>query len=236
MKTWEADSAQRLVKHAPFLISSSVFGLFLLSLGWFYHFQLSIQFGLGGSWKETAEPRRAFAWCWYSMSQSVAGTHYEGTNPLKWNKMKLLLSQVKNQVHRSKCSINTDTYGSILLQLQYSPLTIYIISTNPYTSYFRHHTRRTRESKNNSFIAWHLLFGYDSESLYLLKGFFVTIIKHIYVAIHSKFVVLSWFGMLYCWIFHMNVKCRYNCTIEDCSNTSNCMNFFIANSHTFISL
>lgn len=198
MKTWEADSAQRLVKHAPFLISSSVFGLFLLSLGWFYHFQLFIQFGLGGSWKETAEPRRTFAWCWYSTSQSVAGTHYEGTSPLKWNKMKLLLSQVKNQVHRSKCSINTDTYGSILLQLQYSPLTIYIISTNPYTLYFRHHTRRTRESKNNSFIAWYLLFGYDSESHYLLKGFFCHHYKT-YLCCNSQQVCSSfliWYALL----------------------------------------
>lgn len=152
MKTWEATSAQRLVKLAPFLISSSVFGLFLLPLGWFSHFQISIQIALRGSQKGTAEPRRVFAWCWYSMSHSVVGTYYEGISPLEWNKIKPLPSQVKNQVHRSKCSINTDIYGSILLQLQYFPLTVYIVSTNPYTLYFRRHIRRTREWENNSLL------------------------------------------------------------------------------------
>lgn len=127
MKTWEAASAQRPVKLAPFLISSGVFGLFLLSLGWFSHFQLSIQIGLGGSQKGTAEPRRLFTWCWYSMSHSVVGTYYKVISPLKQNKMKLLPSQVKNQVHRSKCSINTDIYGSILYNysIPHSQFTLY---------------------------------------------------------------------------------------------------------------
>lgn len=71
MKTWEAASAQRLVKLAPFLMSLSVFGLLLLALGWFSHFHLSIQIGLGSSQKGTAEPQRVSAWSWYSVVFSL---------------------------------------------------------------------------------------------------------------------------------------------------------------------
>lgn len=197
-------------------------------MGWFSDFQLSIQVGSGGSQKGTAVTQSIFLML--VLSVTLCNRY-------------LLWGEQASRVEDETVALSSEKSGAqIKMFYPYRFLwicfvTILVVPQPQFTLYPQTLCTRLVNEKITVYCMASSIWIWQCVPLSSKNIFFGHHLwENIYDAIQDEFVVLSWFVILYCWIFYLCIKFQYKWGIEECSYTSNNMNFFFAISHTFILL